>query len=68
MEVEDAYNAAGVLVEAIRCAGLAQRNGVKGVLEGPSAWFCKHPPTQLSDAEAFKSYKGACASFDKVDK
>jgi myo-inositol-1-phosphate synthase len=27
---------------------------VGGVLEGPSAYFCKHPPRQYPDDEAYR--------------
>ena len=33
-------------------AGL--QNGVGGVLEGPSAYFCKHPPKQYTDDQAYE--------------
>ena len=61
--VEDAYNSAGVLTQAIRCAGLARRSGLGGVLDGPSAWFCKHPPAQMSDAEALATYSAFMESI-----
>ena len=28
-------------------------NGLGGPLEGPSAYFCKHPPKQYTDDEAY---------------
>jgi myo-inositol-1-phosphate synthase len=56
MSVEDAYNSAGILVQAIKCAGLATRCGFGGVLDSPSAWFCKHPPKQMTDHEAHDAY------------
>ena len=37
-----------VVVDAIRCC-VALDRGLGGVLVGPSAAFCKHPPQQFSD-------------------
>jgi myo-inositol-1-phosphate synthase len=53
LSVEDSPNSAGVTIDAIRCAKLALDRGVGGVLEAPSAYFCKHPPRQFSDDEAY---------------
>jgi myo-inositol-1-phosphate synthase len=53
LSVEDSPNSAGTTIDAIRCAKLAMDRGVGGVLEGPSAYFCKHPPRQFSDDEAY---------------
>jgi myo-inositol-1-phosphate synthase len=52
LSVEDSPNSAGVVIDAIRCCKLAMDRGVGGVLEGPSAFFCKHPPNQVADDEA----------------
>ncbi|MFZ5610079.1 MAG: inositol-3-phosphate synthase [Pseudomonadota bacterium] len=52
LSVEDSPNSAGVAIDAVRCARLALDRGIAGVLEGPSAYFCKHPPVQHSDNEA----------------
>lgn len=57
LEVEDAYNAAGVILPAAVCAGLARRKGVAGPLDGPSAWLCKRPRIQMSDLDAFLHYQ-----------
>lgn len=54
LSVEDSPNSAGVAIDAVRCAKLALDRGVGGVLEGPAAYFCKHPPRQYSDDEAFR--------------
>ncbi|MEE8434478.1 MAG: inositol-3-phosphate synthase, partial [bacterium] len=53
LSVEDSPNSAGVVIDAIRCAKLALERGQGGVLEAPSAYFCKHPPVQVTDDEAF---------------
>ncbi|MBL7180255.1 MAG: inositol-3-phosphate synthase [Desulfobacterales bacterium] len=53
LSVEDSPNSAGVAIDSIRCAKLALDRGEGGVLAGPSAYFCKHPPRQFTDNEAF---------------
>ncbi len=53
LSVEDSPNSAGVVIDMIRCCKLALLNGVGGALEGPSAYFCKHPPRQYTDDEAY---------------
>lgn len=54
LSVQDSPNSAGVAIDAIRCAKLALDQKIGGVLEAPSAYFCKHPPTQFPDDEAFQ--------------
>ncbi|TFH23791.1 MAG: inositol-3-phosphate synthase [Myxococcales bacterium] len=54
LSVEDSPNSAGVALDAIRCAKLALDRGEGGVLEGPSAYFCKHPPVQYTDDDAYR--------------
>jgi myo-inositol-1-phosphate synthase len=36
-------------VDAIRCVKLGLDRKVGGALAGPSAFFCKHPPEQVTD-------------------
>ena len=64
LSVEDSPNSAGVAVDAIRCAKLALIRGQGGALHAPSAYFCKHPPRQFTDHEAFlmteRFIKGTC--------
>lgn len=52
LSVEDSPNSAGVAIDTIRCARLALDRGQAGVIEGPSAFFCKHPPIQHTDDQA----------------
>ncbi len=52
LSVEDSPNSAGVVVDAIRCCKLALDRGEGGVVVGPSAYFCKHPPHQFTDDDA----------------
>ena len=54
LSVEDSPNSAGVAIDMIRCCKLALLNGVGGALEAPSAYFCKHPPVQRTDDEAYE--------------
>ncbi len=54
LSVEDSPNSAGVAIDMIRCIKLALDRGQNGVLEAPSAYFCKHPPIQFTDDEAFE--------------
>ncbi len=54
LSVEDSPNSAGVAIDSIRCCKLALGAKVGGVLAAPSAYFCKHPPRQLPDDEAYR--------------
>ena len=54
LSVEDSPNSAGVAIDMIRCAKLALNRGQSGVLEAPSAYFCKHPLRQFTDDEAYR--------------
>jgi len=49
LSVEDSPNSAGVSIDMIRCAKVALDRGQAGVIEGPSAYFCKHPAVQHTD-------------------
>lgn len=53
LSVEDSPNSAGVVIDMIRCCKLALLNGLGGALEAPSAYFCKHPPVQYTDDDAY---------------
>lgn len=52
LSVEDSPNSAGVAIDMIRCAKLARDRGVAGAVLPASAWFCKHPPVQMTDDAA----------------
>ena len=54
LSVEDSPNSAGIAIDAIRCCKLALDRGEGGVLEGPSAYFSKHPPRQYPDHRAYE--------------
>jgi myo-inositol-1-phosphate synthase len=47
LKVVDAYNSAGVMIDAVRCTKIAIERGVSGPLESISAYCFKHPPVQL---------------------
>jgi myo-inositol-1-phosphate synthase len=53
LSVEDSPNSAGVAIDSIRCCKLALERKKGGLLIAPSAYFCKHPPKQFTDDEAF---------------
>lgn len=54
LSVEDSPNSAGVAIDSIRCAKLALDRGLSGPVEAPSSYFCKHPPIQVTDSQAYK--------------
>lgn len=54
LSVEDSPNSAGIAIDAIRCCKLALDRKEGGVLEGPSAFFSKHPPRQYADHQAYQ--------------
>ena len=49
LEVWDSPNSAGVVIDAIRAAGMALEAGIGGPLEAASAYFMKSPPVQYPD-------------------
>lgn len=52
LKVVDAYNSAGVMIDAIRGAKLAIERNVTGSLESVSAYCFKHPPVQMHYLDA----------------
>ncbi len=54
LSVEDSPNSAGVGIDVIRCAALAMDRNLGGILEGPCAIFCKHPPVPHSNEDAYQ--------------
>jgi myo-inositol-1-phosphate synthase len=52
LEVWDSPNAAGVVIDAVRCAKIALDRGLGGAIVGPSSYFMKSPPQQFTDDEA----------------
>ena len=53
LSVEDSPNSAGVAIDMIRCARLAQDRGLAGPVDPAATFFCKHPPVQVPDDEAW---------------
>jgi myo-inositol-1-phosphate synthase len=68
LSVEDSPNSAGVAIDMIRCAQLALDRGLGGVLEGPAAFFCKHPPRQYTDDEAWQLTEQFIARYSEADR
>ncbi len=54
LSVEDSPNSAGVVVDAIRVAKIALDRNIGGPIIPASAYFMKHPPSQMRDVEARK--------------
>ena len=52
LKVVDAYNSAGVMIDAIRGTKLAIDRGTSGPLESISAYCFKHPPVQMTYSDA----------------
>ena len=52
LEVWDSPNSAGVVIDAIRAAGMALAAGHAGPIESASAYFMKSPPVQHPDPVA----------------
>ena len=61
LSVEDSPNSAGVVIDAIRCCHLARQRGLAGAVLGPSAFFCKHPPLQMDDDDAYHAVEAFIA-------
>jgi myo-inositol-1-phosphate synthase len=63
LSVEDSPNSAGVAIDSLRCAKLALERGEGGALEAASAYFCKHPPRQFTDDEAYQMLENFIKKF-----
>ncbi|MEM4166331.1 MAG: inositol-3-phosphate synthase [Candidatus Bilamarchaeaceae archaeon] len=55
LEVDDKANSAGIVVDAIRLAKIALDRKMGGPIIAASAYLMKHPPLQMSDADAKKA-------------
>lgn len=62
LSVEDSPNSAGVAIDMIRCAKLARDRGLAGPVDPAAAYFCKHPPRQMSDDEAWAALEAFIAA------
>jgi myo-inositol-1-phosphate synthase len=56
LKVVDAYNSAGVMVDAIRGVKLAMDRNITGPLESVSAYCFKHPPVQMHYLDAKEKF------------
>lgn len=56
LHVIDAYDSAGVMVDAIRGTKVGLDRGVSGPLESISAYCFKHPPVQMPYSEAKQAF------------
>jgi myo-inositol-1-phosphate synthase len=56
LKVVDAYNSAGVMIDAIRGTKIAIDRGITGQLDSVSAYCFKHPPVQKPYLEAKNSF------------
>jgi myo-inositol-1-phosphate synthase len=65
LSVEDSPNSAGVAIDAVRCMKLALDRKQGGVLIGPSSYFCKHPPIQVTDDHAFQLTEEFISGYDR---
>ena len=63
LSVQDSPNSAGVVIDAVRCAGLALVRRLAGPLEAASAYHMKSPPKQMRDSVA----REACEAFIRGD-
>jgi myo-inositol-1-phosphate synthase len=61
LSVEDSPNSAGVAIDMVRCAKLAKDRGVGGPILPASAYFCKHPPEQMTDDQAHEALEAFIA-------
>lgn len=52
LQVQDAYNSGGILVDALRVLMIAKDRKLGGVIDAASSMFNKRPPKQLSDVVA----------------
>jgi myo-inositol-1-phosphate synthase len=55
LSVEDSPNSAGVAIDMVRCVQVARDRGIGGPIDAASAFFCKHPPKQMTDDHAYEA-------------
>jgi len=56
LRVADAYNSAGIMIDAIRATKIALDRGISGSLESVSAYCFKHPPIQMAYTKAKENF------------
>lgn len=52
LSVQDSPNSAGVVIDAVRFLRLARDRGLAGPINSVSSYLMKHPPVQVTDAQA----------------
>ena len=62
LSVEDSPNSAGVAIDMIRCARVARDRGLAGPIHPAASYFCKHPPEQVPDDEAWAALEDFIAA------
>ena len=65
LNVIDAYNSAGVMIDAIRGTRIALDRSIAGPLTSISAYCFKHPPEQMSYIES-NSYRSFFKSLERI--
>jgi myo-inositol-1-phosphate synthase len=68
LSVQDSPNSAGVVIDAVRFAKLALEQGMSGPVLGPSSYFFKSPPIQVTDTEAKRQCEEFAATAAKAMK
>ncbi|GAB4361371.1 MAG: inositol-3-phosphate synthase [Deltaproteobacteria bacterium] len=63
LSVTDSPNSAGVGIDAIRFCRLGREMGLGGPMTAPSAYFMKHPATQLTDDDARRELEEFIADY-----
>lgn len=66
LSVEDSPNSAGSAIDCIRLCKLALDNNLSGPLIAPSALYCKHPPEQFTDDQAFNMTKDFIVKYTNI--
>ena len=61
LEVWDSPNSAGIIIDALRAATIAQDRGIGGPILSASSYFMKSPPVQYSDDEAKRAVEAFIA-------
>ena len=67
LSVEDSPNSAGVAIDMIRCAKVAMDRGLAGPIYPAAAFFCKHPPVQMTDDKAHAALEAFIEGADPTD-
>lgn len=57
LRVADAYNSAGIMIDAIRATKIGIDRGLSGSLESVSAYCFKHPPIQMPYTKAKENFQ-----------